>query len=794
MSNALEFFAAALADRYVVERELGRGGNAVVYLAQDRKHQRRVAVKMLLPELALSVRSERFLREIEIVARLTHPNILPLYDSGEANGYLYYVMPYVAGETLRERLEHEPQLSLPDALQITREVADALTYAHQEGIVHRDIKPENILVEAGHAVVADFGLARALTAAADPTVSHAGIAMGTPIYMSPEQGAATGELDGRSDIYSLACVLYEMLAGHPPFTGGNAQEILARHAIDPVTPLRQLRPEVPKGVDAAIQVALAKRPSERFATVAEFAAALAAPETSAVLCARRRRRLLKWTRRVVAATAVALVAAVAVGRWRALAAPGVSATPSVAVLPFVNIGGDTANQYFSDGMTEELINALAQVEGLRVPGRSSSFSFQGRNVPVSQIGAALRVATVVEGSVRKSSRGLRVSARLVNVADGYQIWAEEYDRPLTDVVRVQEDIARAVAGALRVKLAAGGPATLARRYSDNPEAYDLYLRGRFFWYQRSRQGMLKAIDYFERVIALDSGYALAYSGLADAYLASMAAVYDFVPRKEAFVRAKAAALRAVALDSQLAEAYVSLGRVRQAYDWDWRGAEQAYRRAIQLNPRYALAHSWYGHFLAFVLSVRGRADEGVRETRLGVELDPLNAHLSNLHGMALRYARRYDEAIEYHQRAIELNPALAEAYYHVGFAYLFKGMYREALAHADTAARLDSTRFGIHPTASSWPPLVAIIYGRQGRRAEALAILREHEQRFPLEWTPRAYIYAALGDRERTLEALDHMVEPGVFWPMGPNLGSAHWDLVRSDPRFQLLLKKTGLQ
>src|SRR6266704_1833257 len=380
----------ALADRYVIERELGQGGNAVVYLAHDRKHDRQVALKVLVPELAVSVRTERFLREIRIAAKLTHPHIMPLHDSGKAHGFLYYVMPYVEGESLRQRLDREQQLPVADALQIARDVADALAYAHRQDIVHRDIKPENILLEAGHAVVADFGIARALSAASGQVVTTGGVAVGTAVYMSPEQGAGSRELDGRSDVYSLGCVLYEMLAGRAPFTGEIPQEILARHALEPVVPLWKLRPEIPRGVEAAVLVALAKRPAERFGTADEFAAALAAPETSPVLRARRRRPRARW---MVAASAVVVLAVVVVGRWRAHAAPGDPATPSVAVLPFVNIAGDTANQYFSDGMTEELINALARVEGLRVPGRTSSFAFQGKNGPLGQIGPELRVAT-----------------------------------------------------------------------------------------------------------------------------------------------------------------------------------------------------------------------------------------------------------------------------------------------------------------------------------------------------------------------------------------------------------------
>jgi serine/threonine-protein kinase len=458
------------------------------------------------------------------------------------------------------------------------------------------------------------------------------------------------------------------------------------------------------------------------------------------------------------------------------------------VLPFANIGGDTANLYVSEGITEELINALAQVEELRVPGRTSSFAFQGRNVPPATIGSELGVKYLLEGSVQRSSSGLRVSVRLVRTQDGYQVWSEQYDRARSDVVTVQEEIARAVVAALRVQLGASASASLARRYTDNPQAYDHYLRGRFFWNRGTRQALGHAIDHFNAVIALDSGYALAYSGLADAYLTSVGTQFDYVPREEAFAKAKAAALRAVALDSQLAEAYVSLARVRQFHDWDWPGAERAFRRAIQLNPRYALAHGVYGHFLAVVMSVNGRAEEGVRETRLSVELDPLSARLTHWHGLALRSARRYDEAIESFRRAAHLDPGFAAPHYHGAWAYLYKGMYREALAHVDTAAQLDRS------FVDNNAPLLGVIHGLQGRRVEALAILRERERRSRRSaWEARAYVYAALGDRQRTLDALDQMIEQRMFG-MGPLLGGALWDPVRSDPRFDQLLKKAGIQ
>jgi serine/threonine-protein kinase len=771
-----------MVDRYTIERELGRGGNAVVYLAHDRRHDRKVALKVLAPELAVSVRAERFLREIQIAANLAHPHVIPVYDSGEAEGCLYYVMPFVEGESLRARIEREPQLAIDDAVRITREVADALAYAHQRGVVHRDIKPENILLESGHAVVADFGLARALSASDGTAVSQAGLAVGTPSYMSPEQATGSTALDARTDVYSLGCVLYEMLTGEPPFTAPTLQEVLALHALEPVRPPRSLRAEVPVEVETAVLVALEKRTADRFATAAEFAEALGAPDSSPAMRARRRATRGTWVRAALAAAAVLLIGAVAMARW------GGAATPSVAVLPFANIGGDTANQYVSEGITEELINALAQVEELRVPGRTSSFAFQGRNVPPVTIGAELGVRYLLEGSVQRSSAGLRVNVRLVSVADGYQVWSAQYDRPLSDVVAVQEQIARAVVSALQVQLGAGAAASFARHSTVNPQAYDHYLRGRFFWNRGSRAAMRQAIDEFNKAISLDSNYALAYSGLADAQMISAAMLAGYLPPREGFARAKAAAQRAVALDSQLAEAYVSLGRARHLHDWDWKGAEDAFRRAIDLNPRYALAHGWYGYMLSVILSVQGRAEEGVRQTRAAVELDPLSARLNNMHAITLRFARRYEESIEYHQRAAQLDDRMAAAHFHKAWSYHHLGRYREALAALDTAAQLDST------FVESQMPLLGVLYVRLGRRADALAVLRDREQGSARSaWQARAYIYAALGDRERTLEALDQMFERGV--DVGPAaLGNSLFDPVRSDPRFADLLRKAGLQ
>ena len=407
---------AALADRYTIGRELGRGGMGIVLLAQDQKHHRQVAIKVLRPELAAALGRERFLREIATAAGLNHPHILPLHDSGEAEGFLYYVIPYVEGESLRERLDRERQLTLADAVQIAREVAGALNYAHGHNVLHRDIKPENILLSAGHALVTDFGIARTITAGGGGQLTEVGSLVGTPAYMSPEQVDGSPHIDGRADIYSLGCVLFEMLVGEPPFKGSALTAVIANRLSSPTPSPRVFRELIPEAVDAAVRKAMASLPADRFSTAAQFAEALGTSRPGE---------------------------------------PGPAAVPdrSIAVLPFTNQSSDPETEYFSDGIAEEIINALAQLPGLHVAARTSSFAFKGKGMDIAEIGAKLKVATVLDGSVRKAGNRVRITAQLVSVSDGYHLWSERYDSELDDVFAIQDHIARAIAQRFEVMLA-----------------------------------------------------------------------------------------------------------------------------------------------------------------------------------------------------------------------------------------------------------------------------------------------------------------------------------------------------
>ena len=651
---------AALADRYTIERELGAGGMATVYLAEDVKHRRRVAVKVLLPELAAAIGPERFLREIETTANLRHPHILPLYDSGTAGlgdggtEFLYYVMPYVEGESLRDRLAREKQLPLDDALQIAREVAGALSYAHSRGVVHRDIKPENILLESGHAVVADFGIARAVSAAGGEKLTQTGLAIGTPQYMSPEQAAGEKELDGRSDLYSLGCVLYEMLAGQPPFTGPTVESVVHQHLVANPPPITQLRPAVPAEVAAALQRALAKTPADRFNPVAQFSEAIR-PGTSQPASPALRTSPSRGlrARSVVALAAVALiVTVVALVLWRRGAGAAHTGAASVAVLPFVDLSPDRTSTYLGDGLAETLINALANVEGLSVAARTSAFSFRDKAEDVREIGRQLGVATVLEGSVQRSGDRLRVTAQLIKTADGLHLWSQNFDRDAGDIFAVQDEVARAVVTALRGRLVAADT-SLTAEGTRNPAAYDAYLLGRFYWNKRTAEDLVRAAGYFEQAIRADSNYAQAWSGLADAYVLFGPAEYDVpgINQDSILTLAERSARRAIAIAPRLGEAHTSLGETLE-YRQRWAEAGEAFERGIALSPRYATAHQWYSYHLMLL----NRWDEAIREMERAKDLDPLSLVIVVSLAAAYDGAERWSEAAAMYDQVRALAP------------------------------------------------------------------------------------------------------------------------------------------
>jgi len=745
--------AAALADRYTIERELGRGGMATVYLADEKKHGRKVAIKVLRPEITAALGTKRFLREIGIAAQLSHPHIVPLIDSGEAAGMLYYVQPHVPGGSLRERLLEHRGVALPlkDALRIAQEIGAGLDFAHRKGFVHRDVKPENILFADGHAVLADFGVARACcdpdadTGRAGELATEVGLAVGTPEYMSPEQASGEQNLGSASDVYSLACVIYEMLAGEPPFGGGGARVVMAKHVTESPRPVRGFRPEVPRAVERALERALEKDPDQRFASAAEFVAALLASESS--------------------------------GGARTSAS-----TRSIAVLPFVNASPDAENEYLSDGITDELIDALAKIAGLRVSSRTSVFALKGKSLDVRAVGALLGVSVVLEGTVRKSGDRLRITAQLTSTEDGRLLWSQRYDRKLVDMFAIQDEIAGTIVSTLRATMFADLSEHVPRRYTENIHAYGLYLKGRFAWNKRTQEGVAEAIRFFEQAIAEDPDYAPAYAGLADSY--SLDVDYRSIPVAEAYARAKAYARKALELDESVPSAHASLAWSLFIYDWDWEGAEREFRRAIELNPRYASAHQWF----AFLLASRGEHDAALLEGHTALELEPASVSIRRGVAWLSYYARRYDLARNHMARAIEMNPLATESYRILATTLALQGERVEAEGMLREAMMLPAA--GAYTKASlGW------VLALSGKRAEAEALLRELEdsaQEGYVSPVAFAIVHIGLNNVDQALDWAERAHDERRGWlaylKVNPML-----DPLRGAPRFEALLRKMKL-
>jgi serine/threonine-protein kinase len=770
----------ALSDRYRIERTLGRGGVATVFLAEDLKHHRSVAIKVLDPEVATTIGPERFLREIETVANLTHPHILPLHDSGVANCLLFYVMPFVEGESLRDRLTRERQLPVEDALRIAGEVADALDYAHRHGVVHRDVKPENILLEEGHAVVADFGIARAVAAAHSERLTATGIVVGTPAYMSPEQAVGSRDLDGRSDLYSLGCVLYEMLAGQPPFTGPTAESLAHQHLNVAPRPVTEIRPAVPAAVAAVLQLALAKAPADRYPNAHGLSSALsgtfATRAVSVPAGARNRRVSIAWP---LGALALALAAGAAIRWWPHEVDEG--QIRSLAVLPLDNLSGDPAQDYFADGMTEELTDALARIGSLRIISRTSAMSLKNAKLKISEIARRLNVDAVIEGTVARQGSRVRITAELIRARPERHVWGDRYDREVQDVLGLQADVAQAIAQQIRVQLKPEERAQLGYRRRVDPEAYEAYLRGRSFLNRLDKKLLQSALASFQRSVRLDSSYAPAWAGIADTYY-QLSNIY-LSPRK-AMPLARTAALRAIRLDPTLAEGHASLGGVYAAYDWEWGAAEEEYRRSLQLDPNHAQTHLYYSQ----LLQILGRLDESIAQMRVALQLNPLSTY-TRVNATYLLYVAGHEaEAIAQLMQLEQTEPAYAPIHFNLGQVYDAMNRHGEAVVEFRRAISLSDTPF---PRA-----LLSASLARAGERREARALLAELEHgegEEHLSSVAFAMVYAALGDRDAAFRRLEMAYadrdEDLPYLKTEPNLSG-----LRSDPRFHDLLRRMRLE
>ena len=644
---------------------------------------------------------------------------------------------------------------MDDALQIAREVADALDYAHSQDVVHRDIKPENILLARGHALVVDFGIGKALHVAGADQLTQTGSSIGTPAYMSPEQVAGEQDLDGRSDLYALGCVLYEMLAGEPVFSGPTVQAVITKHITESATRVLERRSSVPANVDEALARVLAKAPADRFSTGARFAEALAAPPAST-------------------------------GRHPTPEPSPVSGAPekSIAVLPFANISADPENEYFSDGITEEIINALAKLPGLHVAARTSAFSFKGENIDLRIVGEKLNVATVLEGSVRKAGNRVRITAQLIDAADGYHLWSERYDRELDDIFAIQDEIASTIADHLKVTLAGESDTPPVKQPTDNLEAYELYLRGRFHLYQRVGASFQNALECFERAMALDPDYAQAHAGMAETY--AMLGFYGLRRPSEVMPKAKEEAMRALALDETLGAAHHALALVKLLHEWDWAGAKLEFQRALELDSGNAAIRSQYAFLILQMLE--GRHEQAIGEGRLALESDPLSAYPKAVVSLIMTGAGEHEEGIRLAKTAVLNEPNSYMAYRCFGLALSWQGKHEEATAALEHALEVS----GRHQW--SVGDLLAE-YAAQGRWDEANVLKEELRERSKREYVQpiwSAISEGLLGNMDAAFEALelayaerDPILPLVKYWP--------GFDSLRDDPRWDELLRKMGL-
>lgn len=758
-----------LLGRYEVIAPIGAGGMGEVYRARDLRLQREVAIKVLPEHLAEDAAAlARFEREARAVAALSHPNLLAIYDFGADAGVSFAVTELLHGGTLRAALA-AGGLPWRRAAEVGASLAEGLAAAHSRGIVHRDLKPDNVfLTSEGRVKILDFGLARWVreestedqtSAPTTPDPTQPGTVLGTVGYMSPEQ--VRGEpTTAASDVFAFGCVLHETLTGRPAFTGGTPFERMAAILRDEPHPPSRQAPDVPAEVDALVASCLVKSAAHRSASAGELA---------------------KRLRDLASAgasdpTIVASASATSAARAAVRRAPRVK---SLAILPFVNPAADPEMEYLTEGIAESLINGLSQLRKLRVMARSTMFRYAGDADP-QHVGRELGVTTVLSGRITPRGSALAISVELVDASNGYRLWGARFDRPIADLLSVQEEIAREITTNLKLTLEPEQKKRLAKRYEADREAYPLYLKGRYHWNKSTVPSIRKALEYFEHAIEKDPTYALAWAGVSDCYAALGMDRYAAMPPREAIPKAKAAARKALEIDDSLAEAHTSLGYAR-VLDWEWAGAEEELRRAIQRNPDYALAHHFYG----WLLAARGRFDEGLAEFRKALEIDPLSLIVNCDHGWAHYCARRHDEAIEILTKTLEMDARFPQAYLWLGLTEIEKQRYDHAIAAFEEGARLT----GGSPTMIAGKGVALALAGRD---AEAERLLTEYEERAETGYVPMATMvqlnmYTGRVDRaftwlEKAFEYKASFVVPMKVYPF--------FDPIRSDPRFGDLLRR----
>ncbi|MGB7621134.1 MAG: protein kinase [Terriglobia bacterium] len=765
----------ATISHYRVLRKLGSGGMGVVYEAEDLKLGRRVALKFLSEELSRDRPArERFQQEARAASALNHPNICTIYEIDQQDERYFIAMELLEGNDFKHSLGGKP-LEIRQVVELGIQIADALDAAHSKGIIHRDIKPANLFVTTrGQAKILDFGVAKLVperrgdvvgaSAVLTASVGLTGAVLGTLPYMSPEQ--ARGEvLDARSDLFSFGAVLYEMAAGFPPFCGTTSAVIIDALLNREPTPAARLNPAVPLELQRVIEKALKKDRDTRFQSAAELCADL--------------KRLKQVIESGAEAPTPATASTAAPRRTRKVSPRRIQ---SLAVLPMEDLSGDPAHDYFADGMTEALITDLAKIKALRVISRTSAMQYKGVRKPVPQIARELNVDAVIEGSVLRSGDRVRITAQLIHAVTDQHLWAESYERDFRDILSLQSEIARQIANEVKVTLSPQERARLGTARQVNPEAHELYLKGRYHWNKRSEEGVKKALSYFQQAIECDPTYAQGYAGLADSY--TILGYYNTISPEEAYPKGKAAALKALALDDSLAEPHATLGVIKRDFEWDWAGAEEEFQRAVELNPGYADAYNWRGTLFGML----GRREEALREKARALAIDPLSLIIKADLARMFYYTRDYDRSLEQYRAALDMDPNFSPTHLWLAHVYQQKGLFEEAMSELQTGTRLsgDST-YALAKLGHG--------YAMAGKSDEARAVLSQLSALSKKKYVSpydMAIVHVGLKENDQAFAWLEKAFEHRSLW-LGYLKLEPQLDPLRTDPRFQELVRRVGL-